>query len=45
MPDYGQCDTCKKGALKLKEKKVVAGSEYSIVKCDKCNREVAKRAE
>lgn len=43
-PDYGRCELCKKGILEFKEKKEVASTEYTIIKCNKCNHEVAKRA-
>ncbi|MFH2027886.1 MAG: hypothetical protein ABIJ08_01995 [Nanoarchaeota archaeon] len=45
MPDYGQCDLCKKGNLKFLGKKVVANTDYDIVKCDQCGHEIAKRVE
>lgn len=40
--DYGQCNLCKKGRLVKKEEKDVGGSIYLILKCDKCNYQVAR---
>ncbi len=41
MPDYGKCSLCK-GKYKLMETKDVKGTEYTIVKCEKCGHQVAK---
>ncbi len=40
--DYGQCSLCKKGRLVKKEEKEIGGSMYTILKCDKCNHQVAR---
>ncbi|MBS3098087.1 hypothetical protein J4209_04810 [Candidatus Woesearchaeota archaeon] len=39
---FGKCELCNNGNLILKETKAVGGSEYKILKCDKCNYEVAR---
>jgi hypothetical protein len=41
---YGSCDVCNKGKFELKEKKEVAGSQYNMLICNKCHRQVARRA-
>ena len=41
--DYGECSLCKKGRFLLKEKKKLAGTDYNVLKCDKCGYCVAKR--
>jgi len=40
--DYGQCSLCKKGRLVKKEEKELGGATYIILKCDKCNHQVAR---
>ena len=40
----GECDLCKKGRYTLKEAKIIGGTEYKILKCDKCSHEVARSA-
>lgn len=40
--DYGQCSLCKKGRFIKKEEKDVGGTIYIILKCDKCNYEIAR---
>jgi len=40
--DYGNCSLCKKGKLVKKEEKELSGTMYVILKCDKCNYEVAR---
>jgi len=40
--DYGQCSLCKKGRLIKKEEKEVGGTTYFILRCDKCNHQVAR---
>lgn len=37
----GECDVCK-GNLILKENKEVGGTKYKILKCEKCNKQVAR---
>jgi len=44
VADFGQCDICK-GKLALKEKKSVADTEYNIVMCEKCKKQVVRKAE
>lgn len=41
--DYGLCSLCKKGRLIKKEEKEVGGSAYVMLKCDKCNHQVARQ--
>ncbi len=40
--DYGLCGLCKKGKLIKKEEKEISDTEYLILKCDKCNYQVAR---
>jgi len=37
----GKCDVCK-GDLTLKETKEVGGTKYKILKCEKCNKQIAR---
>ena len=40
--DYGLCSLCKKGKLVKKEEKDVSDTTYLMLKCNKCNHQVAR---
>ncbi len=40
--DYGKCNLCKEGKMTKKDEKEVGGTRYLILKCDKCNHEIAR---
>ena len=43
MPEtLGKCDLCKKGNYILTETKTVGGTEYKVLKCDKCFHQIAR---
>ena len=41
MADYGKCSLCG-GKYKFVEAREINNTEYNILKCEKCNHEVAK---
>lgn len=40
--DYGLCGLCKKGKLIKKEEREVGGSTYLMLRCDKCEHQIAR---
>jgi len=42
--EEGVCEICG-GNYVLKEKKQMAGSEYKVLRCEKCKHQVARRVE
>ena len=40
--DYGLCSLCKKGKLVKKEEKEVSDTTYLMLKCNKCDHQVAR---
>ncbi|MBU0614516.1 MAG: hypothetical protein KJ601_00320 [Nanoarchaeota archaeon] len=45
MTSYGQCRFCNEGELVMVGKKQLGNTTYTLVKCNKCNHETAKRQE
>jgi hypothetical protein len=40
--DYGLCSLCKRGKLIKKGESEISGTTYLILKCNKCNHQVAR---
>ncbi|MBW2974437.1 hypothetical protein KY366_01850 [Candidatus Woesearchaeota archaeon] len=40
--DYGPCSLCREGRLIKKGESEIGGATYFLLKCNKCNHEVAR---